>query len=163
MLESTKVLTSVASSNPKHLKILLTYRTCLIQSFNFALSLKLWSRTYTYALFVVTSNFSFIFSIMWSFCPLFFSLHYKEFCPLQPINQWLDVLNDYLIYCNHRILLQILSGKSCSHILMVIWLIDDNMVIQRITSFFHCKFPSIWHPWLMTKWDGCSKYHLKCY
>jgi len=150
MLGSAWMLTCVAFSNPKHLKILLTYRACRIQSFNFALSLKMWSPTYTFALFVMISNSSFIFSTMWSFCPLFLSLHYKEFFPLQPINQWLDVINDYLIDCNHRILHQILSGKSCSHTLMVIWLIDDNMVIRRMTSFFHCKFSSIWHHDKMT-------------
>jgi hypothetical protein len=43
----------------------------------------------------------------------------KEFCPLQPRNQWLDVLNDYIIDYNHRILFQILCGESCYHILVM--------------------------------------------
>jgi hypothetical protein len=34
-------------------------------------------------------------------------------------NQWLDVLNNHIIDCNHKILLQILCGKFCSHIFIV--------------------------------------------
>jgi hypothetical protein len=120
--------------------------------------LKMWSPTYTSALFVVISNFCFIFLTMWSFSPLFFSLHYKDFLPLQLINQWLNVLNDYQINCNHRILLQILSRKSYSHILMVIWLIYDNMVIRDDIIFSLQVFI---HMASMTKWHGCLKYHLK--
>jgi hypothetical protein len=47
------------------------------------------------------------------------SLHYKQLCHLQARNQWLDVLNDYIIDCSHGILLQILCEKNCSHILVV--------------------------------------------
>lgn len=43
--------------------------------------------------------------------PTLFSFREKELCPLQPWNQSLDVLNEYIIDCSHRILLEILHGK----------------------------------------------------
>jgi hypothetical protein len=66
-------------------------------------------------------------------------------------------LHDY----SHRILLQYYVDKVVVIYYWCIQLIDDDMVIGRMTSFFHCKFSSKWHPWLMTKWHGCPKYHLK--
>jgi hypothetical protein len=45
--------------------------------------------------------------------------HYKEVFPLQSKNQWLNVLNNYIINYNHRKLFQILCEKNCNHILMV--------------------------------------------
>jgi hypothetical protein len=44
---------------------------------------------------------------------------------------------------------------------MCIWLINDDVVTQRMMLFFHYKFSSLWHAWLMTKWHGCPKYHMK--
>jgi hypothetical protein len=38
--------------------------------------------------------------------------HYKEFFFLQPRNQWLNVLNYYIIDYNHGILFQILCEKK---------------------------------------------------
>jgi hypothetical protein len=38
--------------------------------------------------------------------------HYNFFCPLQPRNQWLDVMYDYVINYNHRILFQIPCVKG---------------------------------------------------
>jgi hypothetical protein len=54
----------------------------------------------------------------------------------------LDII-DY----SHRILHQILCGKSCSHILMVHLIkVDDGIVIGKMTLFIHFNFSSIWHP-----------------
>ncbi len=47
--------------------------------------------------------------------------HYEEFFPLQPKNQWVNVLKHYIIDYNHRILYQILCEKSCGYILVVHW------------------------------------------
>jgi len=52
-----------------------------------------------------------------------------------------------IIDYSSRILFQIQNVKLCSHIL-----VDNDVVTEKMISFFHYKFSSIWHPWLMTKW-----------
>jgi len=51
-----------------------------------------------------------------------------------------------IIDYSHRILHQILWGKSCNHIL-VMHLIkeDDDIVIKKMTLFIHFKFSFMWH------------------
>lgn len=73
ILGLVEVLAGVAFSKPKCLGILLIYNPCLIHYFSCVWSLKMWSLTYTFALSLVISN-TFIFSIMWSFYVLSFSL-----------------------------------------------------------------------------------------
>jgi len=51
-----------------------------------------------------------------------------------------------IIEYSHRILLQILCEKSCSHILtMHLIKVDDDIVIRKMILFIHFKFSSIWH------------------
>jgi hypothetical protein len=62
---------------------------------------------------------------------------------------------------NNMILFQILRVKNCSHIVMMHLTIRWWHGNMEDDVFFHYKFSSILHSQLMTKWCGCSKYHMK--
>jgi hypothetical protein len=66
---------------------------------------------------------------------------------LQPINLWLQVLDDYIYDFSHKLLLWILFVKNHSHILM-------GHVTSRWWGGNKMEGVNFHHIWLMTKWCG---------
>jgi hypothetical protein len=64
-------------------------------------------------------------------------------------------LNDYMYDFSHKLFQWILCVKNHSHILMGMWVIDNEVVTRWWVSIFIIFISFIWHPWLMTKWHGC--------
>ncbi len=67
---------------------------------------------------------------------------YEEFFSLPPRNQWVNVLNNYIIDYNYKILFQILCEKSYNYILVVHFTnrwCDNNKddIIFLIKNFIH--------------------------
>jgi hypothetical protein len=74
---------------------------------------------------------------------------------LQPRNQWLQVLNDYMYDFNHKLLLWILVFKSYNHYILMGNVTSKQWNGSKMEgiNFIAC-ISYIWHPWLMTKWCG---------
>jgi hypothetical protein len=64
-------------------------------------------------------------------------------------------LNDYMYGFSHKLFQWILYVKKNSHILMNMWLINNEVVTRWWVLIFITFISFIWHPWLMTKWHGC--------